>query len=132
MSFLTIHGFDAMLKAETDFDGGSTITGDSIDVDMVQYIARKIGITVDSRTDDRSGGSQSGFMDRAYTIPLPTGFTYREILGYIAGMYGGNFLITDQNKLRLVTIYDIPRETNLLIDTLGLRLVFGNNTRILV
>lgn len=123
LSYLKIHGFDAMLKAEQMFDGGSTITGNTTDTTMVAFIAGKMGVPVDSRTNT--------IMNKSYTIPLPTGYTYREVLGYIASMYAGCFLITDEGKLRLVAINELPPETSCLIDTLGNWLTFGGD-RILV
>ena len=123
LSFLTIHGYDAMLKAEQMFDGGSTITGDTVDTTMVSFIAGKMGVNVDSRT--------STIMNKSYTIPLPTGYTYREVLGYIASMYAGCFIITDEGKLRLVAINELPPETNYLIDNVGNWITFGGD-RILV
>lgn len=121
LSLLSIHGYDAMLKAEQMYNG--RITGNSTDKNMVNEIAYQMGVSVDSRT--------TSLMNKSYTIPLPTGFTYREILGYIASMYAGCFIITDEGKLRLIAIYDIPKETNLLIDSLGFRIVFGSD-RIIV
>lgn len=121
-SVLELHGYDAMLKAEQDFQS-NTITGDSIDTDMVDEIARIMGVSVDPRTYD--------VMTAQYTIPLPTGYTCREVLGYIASMYVGAFIITDTGELRLVSILELPPETNYLIDQLGDAITFGGD-RILV
>lgn len=121
LSFLKVHGFDAMLKAEKMYAG--RITGTSTDIQMVTEIAYQMGVSLDSRTNT--------LMTAAYSIPLPTGYTYREILAYIASMYAGCFIITDEGKLRLVTIYEIPPETNYLIDQIGNAITFGGD-RILV
>lgn len=121
LSFLTIHGYDAMLKAEQMYNG--RITGTSTDIQMVNEIAYQMGVSVDSRT--------TALMTAAYSIPLPTGYTYREVLGYIAAMYAGCFIITDEGKLRLVTLYELPPETNYLIDNAGNWITFGGD-RILV
>lgn len=112
VDILKIHGFDAMLKAEKLYSG--RITGSSTDKQMVAEIAYQMGVSVDSRTNTR--------MNKSYTIPLPTSYTYREVLGYIAAMYVGNFIITDENKLRLVTLTELPEETNLLIRETGERI----------
>lgn len=121
LSFLTIHGYDAMLKAEQMYNG--RITGDSTDIQMVAEIAYQLGVSLDSRTNT--------LMNASYTIPLPTGYTYRQVLGYIASMYAGCFIMTDEGKLRLVTIYELPPETNYLIDNAGNWITFGGD-RILV
>lgn len=118
---LTIHGFDAMLMAEQYYNG--SITGDSTDTQMVAEIASLLGVSVDSRT--------YSIMTNAYTIPFPSGYTLREVLGYIASMYVGSFLMTEEGKLRLVSLLELPAETNYLIDNLGDVITFGGD-RILV
>lgn len=121
-SVLLLHGYDAMLKAEQMFVS-DTITGDSVDTAMVAEIARIMGVTVDSRTYT--------MMTSHYTIPLPTGYTLREVLGYIAAAYAGCFIMTESGELRLVTIYELPPETNYLITESGDAITFGGD-RILV
>lgn len=120
-SVLELHGYDAMLKAEQMYNG--RITGDSTDIQMVNEIAYQMGVSVDSRT--------TALMTAAYTIPFPTGYSYREVLGYIASMYVGCFIITDEGKLRLVSITELPPETNYLINEQGDAITFGGD-RILV
>lgn len=119
---LVLHGYDAMLKAEQMFES-STILGDSVDIDMVNEIARIMGVAVDERT--------TALMTMGYTIPLPTGYTLREVLGYIASMYVGGFIITDVGKLRLVSVLEMPEETNYLINEEYDYITFGGY-RILV
>lgn len=114
---LVLHGYDAMLKAEQMYNGD--ILGDSTDVEMVDEIASQLGLSVDSRTYD--------LMTAAYTIPLPVGYTYREILGYIAAMYVGCFIINETGELRLVSILELPPETNYLIDNEGDAITFGGD-----
>lgn len=121
LDVLTIHGYDAMLMAEQMYNG--RITGDSTDIEMVTEIAYQIGVELDSRTTD--------LMTAAFTIPFPVGYTYREILGYIASMYVGCFIMTDEGKLRLVSVLELPEETNYLIDQIGDAITFGGD-RILV
>ena len=121
-SVLLLHGYDSMLKAEQMFVS-NTITGDSVDTDMVDEIASIMGVSVDSRT--------YSLMTSHYTIPLPTGYSCREVLGYIASAYAGCFIMTETGELRLVTIYELPPETNYLIDESGNAITFGGD-RILV
>lgn len=122
LDVLTIHGYDDMLKAEQMFES-SNITGDSVDTDMVDEIASIMGVSVDART--------YSLMTNAYTVPLPTGYSLREVLGYIASMYVGCFIMTEEGKLRLVSILELPPETNYLIDQVGDAITFGGD-RILV
>jgi hypothetical protein len=121
LDVLSIHGYDAMLRAEQMYNG--RITGNSTDVQMVDEIAYQMGVDIDSRT--------YGLMTNSYTIPLPTGYTYREILGYIASMYVGCFIMSDVGELRLVGMTELPPETNYLITQTGDAITFGGD-RILV
>ena len=123
---LTLHGYDAMLMTEqyyTDTGNLDWSSGTVVDTDMVSDIARIIGVSVDERTWD--------VMTSGYRVPLPTSYTLREILGYIASMYIGCFIMTDEGLLRLVSILELPPETSLLIDQVGDYIVFGED-RILV
>ena len=116
---LTLHGFDAMLKAEQDFSE----TGTMPDTDIVSMVAEAIGVSVDPRTWD--------VMTEGYTFTVTPSYTMREMLGYIAGAYGGVFLMTDLGELRLVTLWELPKETRYLVDDAGYVIVFGED-RILV
>ena len=121
LDVLTIHGYDAMLKAEQMYNG--RITGNSTDIQMVNEIAYQMGVNVDART--------TALITNGYTIPLPTGYSYREVLGYIASMYVGCFIMSEIGELRLVSILELPTETNYLIDEQGDAITFGGD-RILV
>ena len=118
LDVLTIHGYDAMLKAEQDYASNAVI-GDNYDTAYVLAIAGQMGVEVDSRTWD--------IMGAGHIITFPLGYSCREILGYIAGIYIGCFVMTDEGKLRLVSLLTLPPETNLLIDDVGDVLVFGND-----
>ena len=128
VTLMELHGYDAMLKAEQYWGDDMMPSGgwpeDGLtDIQVVQMIAAKIGVAVDSRTvTDMDGG---------YKIPMPIGYTLREVLGYLAAPYLGCFIITEQGKLRMVSILDLPPETNYLIDNAGYAITFGG-TRILV
>ena len=121
LDVLTLHGYDAMLKAEQMYNG--RITGSSTDIQMVNEIAYQMGVNVDART--------TALITNGYTIPLPTGYSYREVLGYIASMYVGCFIMSEIGELRLVSLTELPPETNYLIDQVGDAITFGGD-RILV
>ena len=117
---LTLHGFDSMMTAEQYWSDTGRLDwsqGTVSDTEMVSDIASVMGISVDPRTWD--------IMINDYQIPMPVQYTLREILGYIASMYAGCFIINEIGQLRLVSILEIPPETNLLIDTVGDYLTFG-------
>ena len=119
---LTIHGYDAMLKAEALYPADSE-TYPKSDIYVVNRIAAAIGVPVDART--------TALMTAEYPINLPATYTMREILGYIAGFYAGNFIISDTGELYLKGLYSIGIETNYLIDEEGYTLLIGSD-RILV
>lgn len=98
---LTIHGFDAMLKAEGDFPS-TEHTWPARDTTVLADIAAAIGVTVDSRT--------TAALTAAYRFGLPAGYTMRETLEHIAAAYGGNFVISMENKLLFVPLYGTDPE----------------------
>ena len=112
---LTFHGFDAMLKAEQEHSQTGTMT----DTDLVSAIAGKIGVSVDARTWD--------IMTEGYSFAFTPSYTLRETLGYIAGAYGGVFVMTNVGELRLVTLWELPRETRFLVDEAGYAITFGGD-----
>lgn len=118
LDVLTIHGFDAMLKAEQDYASNAVI-GDNYDTAYVTAIAGQMGVSVDPRTWD--------IMGAGHIITFPLGYSCREILGYIACLYVGSFVMTDEGKLRLVSLLTLPAETNLLIDAGGDVIIFGTD-----
>lgn len=90
---LNVHGYDAMLKAEEDFPS-SGLEWPATDTDVIAECASAMGVNTDSRN--------SNYLTQAFSISLPAGFSMREILSYIAAMYGGSFVISDAGELRFV------------------------------
>lgn len=123
LDIVKIHGYDAMLMYEQNYPSDSVNNYPMLDVDMVSFLAASINVSVDPRTFER--------MDRGYTFPLPVGYSSREVLGIIAGAYGGNFIMSDEGTLLLIRLSDLPRESNYLVTELGDVLLFGTD-RILV
>lgn len=122
IALLTIHGYDAMMKAEQDY-GSSDLQWPATSRDVVNEIAGKLGVSVDDRTWD--------ILTTNYNVELPASYSIREVLCYIAAMYLGAFIITEEGKLRLVGIFDLPAETGYLVTGTGNAITFGG-TRILV
>ena len=120
--WLTLNGFDAMLKAEQDYPT-STLSWPAKDIDVVTEIATAMGVVVDSRTRE--------FMTAGYMVEYPGEYSQREVLGYIGAMYAGSWVMNDIGQLRLITMYNIPKESNVLIDRQGNAITFGG-VRILV
>ena len=120
---LSIDAFDPMLKAEQRFTtSGEQGVWPRADITMVNRIAFRIGVAVDART--------TAIVNRGYQVQYPGygegAYTCREILGFIGSMYGGNWIITDENKLRLIVLGDIPPGgTNFLVDQIGDYITIG-------
>lgn len=95
---MTIRGYDAMLKGESLY----IVPGEDVGewpktmADVADEIADMMGLTIDARTT----------LDQTYEMQLPTDYSMREILGYIAAANCGNWIITDEGKLRLVRVDD--------------------------
>ena len=104
---LTLHAYDAMLKGEQAYPSTTHIWPYS-DLNVVTEIASFLGVTVDAQTSD--------LMTAGFMIPLPAQYTLREMLQYIAALYGGSFVLTDANTLRLVCLWNRKTEADL---TLG-------------
>ena len=108
------------------------------DAIMVEAIASVLGsgfdgsgVLVDERTWDTMLDGVSGssvaekMLNGHYKMFVPIGYTYREILGYIASAYVGSFLITEEEELRLVTYIELPQETYFLVDESGNTILVG-------
>ena len=122
LSVLILHGYDAMLFAEQDYSS-TELNWPATDIDIITEIAGFMGVQLDSRT--------VSIVVDGYTLSLPASYSLREVLGYIASMYVGSFIMSDEGKLRLVSVLDLPTETNYLINEEGLAITFGGD-RILV
>ena len=118
---LMIHGYDAIMKLEADY-AESNLQWPTTDISVVNEIAASIGVDVDQRTTDA--------IKNGYAIGIPTNYTKREVLSYIAAMYAGNFVMSDAGKLLLVQIGELA-DTFYLVDENGNRLTIGGD-RILV
>ena len=117
---MTLHGFDSMLKAEQLVPINSY---PQTDIQAVQEIATFLGMELDSEVEN--------IMTNGYTVPAPAEYSCREVLGYIAAMYAGCFIMDDFGRLRLVQLNGMPPETNLLINGAGFAITFGGD-RIIV
>lgn len=124
---LSVHGYDAMLKAEETWLDSSydTETWPMPAATAVADIAARMGVAVDSRT----------VLDAAFPMQYPVDdegdMTMREALGRIAVANAGNWIITDEGKLLLVGLNSMPEETNYLVTETGSAITFGG-VRILV
>ena len=120
---LSIDAFDPMLKCDQSFTtSGEQGTWPRTDITVVNQICSRIGVTLDART--------AAIITERYTIQYPGfgegAYTMRELLGFIGSMYAGNWIITDENKLRLLVLGDMPDDsTSLLITEYGEYITMG-------
>ena len=119
---ISITAYDPMLKADQSYTtSGSQGGWPKTDLQVVQAICSRIGVTLDSRT--------TAIMTSGYRIEYPGygegAYTMRELLQFIASAYAGNFYITDENKLLLVGLGDFPAETNYLVTENGDAILIG-------
>lgn len=106
----TLSCYDAMLKTSQAMVDDSDSESDwpkSMAV-VVQEIAYRIGTPLDPRTRIDRGLN--------YMVPYPKGYTMQQILGWIGACNGGNWTITDEGMLRLVTLTAPPTETYRIVD----------------
>lgn len=109
---VTMQCYDSMLKASQQY-GDETNPEDRIGwpktmQTCVEEIAARIGIEIDPRTVIKTADP--------YQVPYPNKLTMMEVLGYIGACHGGNWIITPENKLRLVPLLSPPAETFNIID----------------
>ena len=120
---LKITAFDAMLKGEQSYmRTGIQGNWPQKDKDIVRQCAYRLGVSLDPRTESiitrEFDVGYPGYGDGAYSV--------REVLGFIGQMYGGNWIITDEDKLRLIILGDIPDDaTNLLVTQNGDYITIG-------
>lgn len=93
--------YDAMMFANQTFSPGS-YRWPATDTTVISRICTILGITEDSRN--------SYYINLGHSIPAPTGKeSIRDYLSYIGVMYGGNWIITDNNELRFIPLgYNVP------------------------
>lgn len=130
---LSIDAYDPMLMTEQSFTKpGNQGTWPRSDLSVVQTIATAMGVTIDQRTlDIMTKNYQIGYPgieleDGAPKYSTDGAMSMRQVLGYVGSMYGGNWVITDENKLRLLVLGDIPPgPLGLLIDENGSYITMG-------
>lgn len=102
---ITIDCFDSMLKTNQSYLDGSDTSANwpKTMKAVVEEIAYRIGVGVDPRTKINTGAD--------YVVPYPSGKTMVQVLGDIGACHGGNWIITEENLLRLVPLVTAPDET---------------------
>lgn len=111
--FSTFDCSDAMLKGDVPYiDETALPSWPQSETAVVKDIAAILGVTLDSSVSLKG-----------YSIPHPIDYTCREILGFIGGANGGNWTITDANKLKLIKF---PSTRKVLSSETHIPILFGN------
>lgn len=103
----TLTCYDAMLKANAAYPVGAAANWPKSQQAVVTEIAGLLGVQVDARTSISAS---------APAIAKPAGYTIRDVLGFIGVANCGNWIITKDNKLRLVPIASAPAAADLAAD----------------
>lgn len=117
-----IEAYDYMRKAEVEWIPSDDLIFPMSMKSAADTIAALMGVEIDTRTK----------LTDIYTVDYPANeYTLRDILRFIAAAHGGNWIMTDENTLLLVKLFDMPEETHYLVDENGGPITFGGD-RILV
>lgn len=125
---LTVTGYDAMLKAENVWLNEDYVYDNwpMPQETAVADIAQRMGIEVDSRT------VLSDDFPVEYPVDEDGDLTMREALSFISVSDAGNWIITDEGKLRLIRFDDLPEVEGVLVTEHGAPIVFAGEVTILV
>ena len=125
---LAVTGYDAMLKAENVWLNEDYVYDNwpMPQETAVADIAQRMGIEVDSRT------VLSDDFPVEYPVDEDGDLTMREALSFIAVSDAGNWIITDEGKLRLIRFDDLPEVEGVLVTEHGAPIVFAGEVTILV
>lgn len=106
---LTIETYDSMIKGDKTMytSSGQQEDWPKKDIDILSEIASdflevELDPSVESIVVNEYEVQYPGYGDEGYTV--------KQILGYIGAMYGGNWIITDNNKLKLLLLKDFPHK----------------------
>lgn len=109
---ISLQCYDSMLKASQRYvdptNPDDRIGWPKSMQTCVNEIAQRIGVEIDPRTVINTA--------EAYQVDYPTNYTMQQVLGYIGAVHGGNWIITPENKLRLVPLVSPPEETFDIVD----------------
>lgn len=123
---MSVVAFDAMFRGNQSYPS-SSLSWDSEHPYAWQVFNEVIGfmnVTVEQETLDILRAAN-------YIVQFPAQYSLRDVLGSIAAMYGGNFVITNEGLMRFVGFADLPGETYYLVTNDGSPITFGG-TKILV
>lgn len=113
---LSFHGYDSMMMSNKLY-GDTTLEFPAKPIPLIEDIARQMGVTLEQDSYQ--------YFTFDYDLNPPAQYTMRETLGFIGSIFGGNWVINDRGELKFIPIWNLPVETNLLVNEIGDRIVFG-------
>ena len=116
---ITLTCYDAMLKTNASYPIGNVADWPKSQSAVVEEIAGLIGVEIDPRT----------VIDPAAPdVEKPSGYTIQQVLGFIGAANAGNWVISKDNKLRLIPVEGAPTVAGLGSDYATLYGVMGKLT----
>jgi len=134
IDLIVIQGFDAMRKAYRKYPSSTLVwdnTSPYTDEVVIEVVGFMFGVSSWLAQQYIDWDTMAILTNNRYLVNFPAQYTLAEVLGSIAAMYGGNFIMSDSGLLKLVRFADLPKETYYLINERGKRITFGG-TRILL
>lgn len=112
----SIEAYDAMLKADIAWTPRQGFTFPA----TMEQAAADIALSMEVELDERN-------VFQPYTMDkYPDGeYMRRDALRDIAAAHGGNFIMSDKGKLRLVPLISFPADSNYLVTEYGDAILFG-------
>ena len=118
-NLITLTCYDAMLKTNASYPIGNVADWPKTQSAVVEEIAGLIGVEIDPRT----------VIDPAAPdVEKPSGYTIQQVLGFIGAANAGNWVISKDNKLRLIPVEGAPTVAGLGSDYATLYGVMGKLT----
>lgn len=123
---MTFVAFDAMFRGNQSYPSSTLVWDDTHPYAWQAFdeILEFMDVTAEADTIEMLRSSN-------YLLPFPAQYSLRDVLGSIAAMYGGNFIITNEGFVRFVAFGDLPGETYYLVTNDGSPITFGG-TKILI
>ena len=114
--FWNVSAMDAMRKADIVWKPDQSLVFPLPMRAAVNEFCRIMGVELDDRS----------VISEEYTIDYPANdYTIRNELEFIAAAHGGNFIMSEVGKLRMLPLISAPKETNHLVNERGAAILIG-------
>ena len=119
-NMMTIVAFDAMFRGNQPYPSSKLLWDDTHPYawEVVNEILSFMDVTAEAASLELLRQSN-------YIVQFPAQYSLRDVLGSIAAMYGGSFMMTNEGLMRFVAFADLPGETFYLVTNAGSPITFG-------